>query len=127
MHPLLRAREQRLRYSLFDTAIGECAIVWSSRGVAGLLLPEASREILEARARKTGAEAGPPDKATAKVVTTIQAFCSGKAKDLDAIALDLSAVTEFQRSVYLATRQVARGSTATYGEIAEALGKPGAA
>ena len=41
--------------------------------------------------------------------------------------LDLSGLTPFQREVLLATMAIRPGETATYGEVAERLGRPGAA
>jgi methylated-DNA-[protein]-cysteine S-methyltransferase len=39
----------------------------------------------------------------------------------------LSACSEFERAVYAAARAIPRGETRTYGELAAALGQPGAA
>ena len=49
-------------FTLFDTAIGRCAIAWSPRGIARILLPATRDNDLRARmARDTGAaEADPP-------------------------------------------------------------------
>ena len=38
--------------------------------------------------------------------------------------LDLAGGTEFQRSVWAALRKIKRGQTQSYGEIAQAIGKP---
>ncbi len=43
------------------------------------------------------------------------------------VPLDLSGVTSFSRRVYLAVRGIPRGRTRTYGEVACAAGRPGAA
>jgi methylated-DNA-[protein]-cysteine S-methyltransferase len=47
--------------------------------------------------------------------------------DLLGVVLDERSLDEFQRRVYEATREVGPGQTATYGEIARAIGAPGAA
>jgi methylated-DNA-[protein]-cysteine S-methyltransferase len=46
---------------------------------------------------------------------------------LRSIALDERDVDAFRRRVYAATREIAPGATASYGEIARAIGEPGAA
>jgi methylated-DNA-[protein]-cysteine S-methyltransferase len=43
------------------------------------------------------------------------------------VVLDETGVDEFRRRVYAATRTVGPGATATYGEIAQAIGAPTAA
>ncbi len=40
--------------------------------------------------------------------------------------LDLSAGTDFQRQVWHALRQIGRGRTSSYGQLAQAIGKPNA-
>src|SRR5206468_215087 len=42
-------------------------------------------------------------------------------------ALDLGAATSFERAVFDATRAIPPGRTRTYGEVARAIGRPGAA
>lgn len=39
-------------FTLFDTAIGLCAIAWGSNGIAGVQLPEASESETRARMRR---------------------------------------------------------------------------
>jgi methylated-DNA-[protein]-cysteine S-methyltransferase len=41
--------------------------------------------------------------------------------------LDLPGATAFERRVYAVVRRIARGRTMTYGEVARAAGRPGAA
>lgn len=50
---------------------------------------------------------------------------SGERKEFD-LALDLSG-TEFQRAVWEQLRAIPRGQHMSYGQVAEAIGKPGAA
>ena len=56
---------------------------------------------------------------------TIRAYFDGDLHALDAVSVE-SAGTPFQQLVWKALRSVGPGRTATYGEIAETLGKPGA-
>jgi methylated-DNA-[protein]-cysteine S-methyltransferase len=107
---------------LFKTAIGTCAVTWSEAGLTGVLLP---------RTRSLTAEPQIVDNdvpgAIRDSVEAIVALLDGERPDLRDIALDERHVDDFRRGVYAATRAVGPGQTATYGEIARAIGAPGAA
>jgi methylated-DNA-[protein]-cysteine S-methyltransferase len=57
----------------------------------------------------------------------ITSLLRGEPIDLLDVVLDLDGVPEFHRRVYELTRQILPGETRTYGELATALGEPGAA
>jgi methylated-DNA-[protein]-cysteine S-methyltransferase len=111
-------------FTLFETAIGSCGIAWSDFGVTGVQLPESSpaetRRRLTARHPEVSEATPPADIAVA--IAAIVALLAGKPSDLRTIALDLEAVTDFNRRVYDIARTIPRGSTVTYGEIAQRLG-----
>ena len=86
-------------FTCFDTAIGECALAWGERGLAGVLLPEDRPGENRARlARKfpEAAEAEPPPTMRA-AVAQIVALLDGRPADLSTIPLDLSRATDFDR------------------------------
>jgi len=117
-----------LAATLFDTAIGRCGIAWSERGVAGLQLPEsagAARGALLSRF-PDAVETAPPPSVLA-VIDAVTALLAGGDPPLGAVPLDWTGVGAFERAVYEATRAIPRGSTRSYGEIAAAVGDPGAA
>lgn len=116
-------------YAWFDTPIGDCAIVWGEAGVRGLMLPGAdrARTLASLRRRHPQACEGAPTAAIAKAIIRLQALLDGQAEGLEEIALDMDGVPEFHRRVYEAARRIGPGRTCTYGELAEALGEPGAA
>lgn len=72
----------------------------------------------------TGEEAGPPD---AGVADAFAAYFSGDVAALDCLPVDLSDRTEFSRAVLLALRAIGPTRLTTYGELATAIGRPGAA
>lgn len=116
-------------FTLFETAIGRCGIVWAERGIVALQLPEASEAATRARIRRrchAAAEAPPPD-SVARAVAGIVALLAGEAADLSEVVLDLGAIPPFNRRVYEIARAIPPGSTLTYGEVAARLGDPGAA
>ncbi len=116
-------------FALFDSAIGRCAIAWSNRGVAGVLLPEVRELAIRRRLQRRfpqAREAAPPP-AVQRVVDGIVALLRGEASDLSAAALDMDGVAPFERRVYEMARTIPPGATSTYGEIAARLGERGLA
>ena len=113
-------------FALFDTAVGRCAIAWGRNGIVGLNLPERDDRALRARIRTRYPEAqevAAPREITL-VVEAVQRLLTGQEHDLSTVALDMSAVPDFDRRVYAATRAIRPGQTLTYGDIATRLGDP---
>jgi methylated-DNA-[protein]-cysteine S-methyltransferase len=113
-------------FTLFDTAIGTCAIAWRDGRIAGVGLPERTPSHTRARMARRWPEAGeqaPPPTVRA-VIDDIVALLNGEARDLSAVALDLADVPDFNRRVYDVARTIAPGATLTYGDIATRLGVP---
>ncbi|MFI7007673.1 methylated-DNA--[protein]-cysteine S-methyltransferase [Streptomyces sp. NPDC050145] len=64
------------------------------------------------------------DRPFGAAVEQLEAYFQGELKEFD-LPLDLHG-TPFQRSVWAQLRKIPYGETRTYGELAEALGRPGA-
>jgi methylated-DNA-[protein]-cysteine S-methyltransferase len=116
-------------FTLFDTPIGRCALVWTARGVAGVQLPEADDDATRARVvlRHPGAGELPAEGETRRVFQAIAAHFAGRCDPLDGVELDYAAVPLFHRRVYEALRGVRPGETIGYGDLAARAGSPGAA
>jgi methylated-DNA-[protein]-cysteine S-methyltransferase len=104
----------------FDTALGTVGLSWTAAGIDTVAMP------------RRGGVAGPRDAAgapafVADAVDGIVALLAGEPRDLRAVPVDLSGLEPFQRHVLEATRDVAPGTTATYGEIARTIRVPDAA
>jgi O-6-methylguanine DNA methyltransferase len=119
-------------FTLFDTPIGRCAIVWTERGLAGVLLPGAhdkeTRASVKARFPKAR-EASPPA-GLQRTVDAIVALLRGESTGLTGLAtlpIDMEDLPPFARRVYEVARTIPPGQTLSYGEVAERLGKPGSA
>jgi len=113
-----------LEFTLFDTAIGCCGIVWSARGLAGVQLPESSEAATRARVLKrfrSAQETTPPPEMK-KTMDGIMALLRGEARDLTDVKIDDAGTPEFNARVYAIARTIPPGKTMTYGEIAERLG-----
>jgi methylated-DNA-[protein]-cysteine S-methyltransferase len=111
-------------FTLFDTAIGRCAIAWGERGINALQLPMSSADKTRARIRQRYgdiAEAVPPADVQSAIDGIVE-LLAGKPNDLSEVVLDLDGVPEFNRGVYDIARTIPPGQTLTYGDIAKRLG-----
>lgn len=117
-------------YCLFDTAFGTCGIGWSAQGLRRLQLPERDPGATERRLCRTlgtAADKCEPSPPVAHAIARLQGHFAGEAAEFADILVDLRGVPAFQRSIYDALRTIGRGQTVSYGELAERIGRPGAA
>ena len=104
-------------HATFATPLGNCAIAWNDSGLTRFLLPDPGR-------RAGGdTEAEPPPWVQA-IIARVQCHVAGEPQGFADVAYDFTRVPEFNRSVLRATLAVKSGHTATYGEIATAIGQP---
>lgn len=122
-------------YARFPTALGEAAIAWrgdAAEGIAGSQLPAAGGDALRAlmARRFAGAAEAEPPAPVREAIARVQRLLAGETADhrelLD-IRLDDRELPAFEREVLWLTRHIPVGGTRTYGDIAAALGQPGAA
>ena len=103
----------------FETELGRCAVRWTEAGISGVLLPTAGGR------PGPGLEDGEPvPRFVRDAIDGMVAVMAGKARDLRGVPIDDRAVDPFRRSVYAATRDIAPGTTRSYGEVARAIGYP---
>ena len=107
---------------VFETAIGTCGVRWSEVGITEVLLPRSRGLRGHPAAALTDSPEGVRDAVAAMI-----ALLDGGRPDLRSVVLDERHLDPFRRRVYAATREVGPGEIATYGEIARAIGDPGAA
>ena len=103
----------------FDTTLGICAVRWTETGLASVRLPSARTATLP----RLDDTAALPD-AVRAAIDGIIGVLGGATLDLGFVALDERGIDPFRRTVYAATRTIPPGSTATYGDIARAIGVP---
>jgi len=99
----------------FPTALGPCALSWSDAGLTGFSLPAAP---------SLPDDLTSPPADIAALIVRIQLHLTGTAQDFSDLAYDFSATSAFNLAVLRATLAVKSGRTATYGEIAAAIGQP---
>jgi methylated-DNA-[protein]-cysteine S-methyltransferase len=111
-------------FTIFDTAIGRCGIVWGERGITSVQLPMGDEKKTRTRLQQRHGdlvEAEPPVKVQAAIEGIVE-LLEGKPNDLADVVLDLDGVPEFNRGVYDIARTIPPGKTMTYGDIAKKLG-----
>jgi methylated-DNA-[protein]-cysteine S-methyltransferase len=107
---------------LFETKIGTCGVRWSEAGISEVAMPR-SRGLIGER---LDASSDIPD-GVREAIANMVALLDGERPDLRSVALDERHIDAFRRRVYAATREVGPGATASYGEVARAIGEPRAA
>lgn len=105
----------------------ECT--WTEKSPVGMLritVGSAGIRSIELRAR---AVRGTPCRTCRPISAAFKRYLAGDSDALEALPVDLElAATDFHRRVYETLRRMApAGATTTYGELAAAAGKPGAA
>jgi methylated-DNA-[protein]-cysteine S-methyltransferase len=111
-------------FTVFDTALGACGVAWNERGLTRVLLPDGSKEKIRSRLQRQfprSRDADPPAHIV-RGIADIVALMQGEPRDLGYVALDMSAVPDFNRKVFDIARTIPAGQTLTYGEIATRLG-----
>ena len=115
-------------YTVFDTAIGRCGIAWSASGVVGVQLPEARELDTRRRLYQLYPEAR-EQRAPVNCEIAIEgivAILRGGNADFADLALDVSNISGFNQRVYQFVRNIPRGETRTYDEVAGGLRVQGA-
>jgi methylated-DNA-[protein]-cysteine S-methyltransferase len=112
------------QFAVFDTALGRCALVWTSRGIAGVNLPEGDEAKTRARLKKRFPEAHEvaPPADIQKIINEVVALIAGEKIDFSHVTLDHAQLPEFSKRVYDIVRTIPIGHTLTYGDIAKKLG-----
>ena len=117
-------------YALFPTAIGHCGMAWHGALLVGVQLPEDAGEAqtlarMQRRFPQLAECTMPPP--VAAWAARVAALLRGAHDDLCDVPLALDTVPPFNARVYELARRIPPGKTMTYGEMAAALGEPGAA
>ena len=106
-------------HATFNSPLGRCAIAWSDAGVTRFLLPDPDRG-------SSDTEAVPPPWVQ-EIIDRVKRHLAGEAQDFSDVKFDFGRMAAFNRAVLEATLRIKSGRTATYGEIATAIGQPLAA
>src|SRR6201988_5172858 len=110
-------------FTIFDTAIGRCGVVWGERGITSVQLPMGDEKKTRTRLQQRHGdliETPPPANVQAAIDGMVE-LLAGKPNDLADVVLDLDGIPEFNRGVYDIARTIPPGQTMTYGDIAKNL------
>lgn len=110
-------------FRILDSPIGDLLLAVGPRGLRRLVIrpgPDAIRTV----ERRWGMTAKRSD-GLGHIVGPLDAYFAGRGRRFS-LPLDLSDGTRFDRLVWRALRRIPWGGTTSYGEIARAIGHPGA-
>jgi methylated-DNA-[protein]-cysteine S-methyltransferase len=99
--------------AVFDTPLGSCGLSWEGDLLTRFSLPPTPGV----------SSAGLPD-FVARVIERVQEHLSGRLQDFSDLPFAWQRVGDFQRAIYQAALRVGPGQTATYGQLAKAIGQP---
>ena len=121
-------RKRAIGRTTCQTAFGWVGVAWSEQGLVVITLPEPSEaEALGRLPESSGSELElPPGLNVPALLAKLRRYFEGEQVAFDE-PLDPSMGTGFQRRVWLLTREIPRGQTRTYGQLARMAGSPGAA
>jgi methylated-DNA-[protein]-cysteine S-methyltransferase len=106
-------------HATFSTPLGLCGIAWNESGLTRFLLPDPERH--------PGHKESDPPSWVCDIIERVKRHLSGEVQDFSNVRYDFTRLPEFARAVLNATLCVKPGHTATYGDLASALGQPLAA
>ena len=116
----------KVKFSFFDSLIGQCALVWDKEGILRNVLPLDSPSLTKSAVLAKFPEAIPTElnKEMKRVVSKIQLAISGEEADLDFVQVNASNWSSFNKKVYGCAKNIPIGSTTTYGLLAKSMGHP---
>lgn len=112
-----------ISYTIVETELGKLLIATTPRGVCSVRFGSNERELeAELRQEFSAAEIGRDDSALRAAAAQVRKLLSQPVA-ADAIPLDIRG-TAFQQRVWRALREIPRGETCSYAEIAHKIGRP---
>ncbi len=116
----------QIRFTTTSSPLGRLLVAATERGVCFVALGDQDAILEQALHSEVPlAQITRDESILAPWVAAIVAYLEGREPHLD-LPIDVRA-TAFQEQVWQALREIPLGTTRTYGEIAQAIGKPGAA
>jgi len=113
----------RIRFAIVPTPLGRLLIAATERGLCAVRFGESATELeRDLRREFHAAELHRDDAAMKRYVDPLLAILRGENATVE-LPLDVRA-TAFQRKVWEKLRQIPRGETRSYGEIARQIGEP---
>ena len=115
-----------VRFTVGVCSLGAFLIAWRAQGLCAILIDDQPASLIDALKRRFPAAApGDNDPQSADMLAAVAAFIDDPSRDIDLPLAPFG--TPFQHRVWRALREIPAGTTASYREIAERIGAPGAA
>jgi AraC family transcriptional regulator of adaptative response/methylated-DNA-[protein]-cysteine methyltransferase len=119
-------RGATIAYTVTDSPLGALLVAVTERGLCHIALGDTEAEVVAELHREfPAATVAREDRVLGDVVREVLARIDGRAPTTD-LPLDMRG-TAFQRRVWEELQRIPAGETRTYGEVATAIGAPGAA
>jgi methylated-DNA-[protein]-cysteine S-methyltransferase len=115
-----------MKFHICETDLGWIGVVVSPVGLRATTLPHRSRDEALREVLALGASEEASEGQLNGLADRLRRYARGEAVTFPD-ALDFDGVSLFQRAVWEATREIPRGQTYSYGELAARVGRPGAA
>lgn len=115
--------ETSTQSAVLQTRLGQVEVAWDGTRLASVRLGRFGRVDI---ARPTLIEGNPPDMAGQRLIDALAGYFSGEPARFHDLP-DTSGHTAFQGMVWRATREIPYGGRRTYGDVANAVGRPNAA
>jgi AraC family transcriptional regulator of adaptative response/methylated-DNA-[protein]-cysteine methyltransferase len=120
-----RKGDAAVRYAIDYCALGRCLVAESERGICAILLGDTDAQLIEELATVfPNAEHAPLDDDFVQRIHQVIASIDNRSVPL-ALPLDIRG-TAFQQRVWQALRTIPCGETASYQQVAQAIGQPNA-
>lgn len=116
-------RETSTQSAVLQTGLGQVRVTWNAGSLASVRLGRFGRVDI---ARPALIEGSPPAPAGLRLIDALAGYFSGEPVRFHVLP-DLSGHTAFQGMVWRATREIPYGVRRTYGDVANAVGRPKAA
>ena len=118
-------RGVKINYTIVDSPLGRLLVAVTDRGICSVTMGDQDTLLVKAlRDEFSEAKIERADAALHKTVSLVLKHLAAKEPRLD-LPLDIRA-TAFQRQVWEKLRAIPYGKTVSYGDVAKALGNPGA-
>jgi methylated-DNA-[protein]-cysteine S-methyltransferase len=115
-----------LQVSLFETAWGTCGILARGERIVRFSLPGPRRTVEKILTDKIRGKIVCNPSIHKQLQEMVVGYFQGRPVDFSGVVVVLSGMTEFQKSVLTACRQIGYGNTASYSDLAERVGRPSA-
>lgn len=116
--------DNNLQIALFETAWGMCGFLSRGHRIVRFSLPGPSRAVERILTEGIEGEIVRNPCIHKQLQEKVKNYFFGRPVDFSGVEVDLSGMTQFQKSVLSACRKVGYGKTVSYSYLAERVGKP---